>query len=122
MRTLHRAMMTVMLTAVLAVAVGAMHPWTLTAEAQHGEAADPRAHLDAVAERLELTDVQRETLEKPFHEAFAAMQELHRLHDVIAAELTDGQKEKLAHMIHEALGGSLSEQQHGQRHHGDGHH
>ncbi len=118
MKTLHYAMMTVMLTAVLAVAVGAMYPWTPAAGAQQGEAADPRAHIDKVAERLELTDAQRETLEKPFHEVFAAMQELHRLHDVIAAELTDGQMAKLALMIHEGLGELVSNQQHGQRHHG----
>ena len=130
MRTLQHAMMTLMLAAVPAVAVGAMQPWSLAAEAQHGQAADtqhghaadPQAHFDEVAGRLELTAAQREALAEPFDEAFAAMQELHRLHDVIAAELTDGQKEKLAQMIHEMLGASFSAQQHGQRHHGERRH
>lgn len=71
----------------------------------HGDAMDPEAHFDKVASHLELTDAQRDKLREPFHEAFAAMQELHRLHGVIAAELTDDQKHALAQMIHEAMSG-----------------
>ena len=121
MRILGRAIMTMMLAAVVALAVGVHQPWSLTAEAQHGQTDDPEAHFNQIAERLELTAAQRETLAEPFREAFAAMQQLHRLHDVIAADLTDGQKDKLARMIHEALGGSSDSEGHGQRHHG-GHH
>ena len=57
MRTHHRAMMTVLLAAVFAVGVG---------EAQHGHSSDPPDHFTAIAERLELTAAQRETLEEPF--------------------------------------------------------
>ena len=70
MRTLHLIMMTVLLAAVLAVGVG---------EAQHGHSADPQDHFTVVVERLDLTAAQRETLEEPFSEMMAAMQELHRL-------------------------------------------
>ena len=62
MRTHHRAMMTVLLAAVFAVGVG---------EAQHGHSADPPDHFTAIAERLELTAAQRETLEEPFREMMA---------------------------------------------------
>ena len=108
MRTLHRAMMTVMLAAILAVGVG---------EAQHGHSTDPQDHFTDIAERLDLTAAQRETLEEPFHEAMAAISELHRLHDVIARDLTDEQNNKLAQMIHDVMGGSASK--HGQGHHGE---
>ncbi len=111
MRTHRRAMMTVMLAAILAVGVG---------EAQHGHSADPQDHFTDIAERLDLTAAQRETLEEPFREAMAAMRELHRLHDVIARDLTDEQKNKLAQMIHHAMGGSASK--HGQGHYGGARH
>ncbi len=119
MKTLHRALMTGMLTAVLALAVGAMHPGSLVAEAQHGHgqhgtADDPQAHFDELAKHLELTADQREAITAPFTQAFAAMQELHRLHGVIAAELTPDQQQKLAKMMHEAMGNSMS----AERHHG----
>ena len=120
MRTLHRTMMIVMLAAILAVGVGAVPSWSFTAEAQHGHAAEPKTHFDEIAERLELTAAQRETLAEPFHEAMAAMQELHRLHDVIARDLTDEQKNKLAQMIHDVMGGSASK--HGRDHHGEARH
>ena len=122
MRKMPRAIMAAMLAVVVAFAVGALQPWSLTAEAQHGQADDPQAHFNQIAERLELTVAQRETLAKPFSEAFAAMQQLHRLHDVIAADLSDEQKAKLARMIHEALDGSMPHEGHGKRHHSGAHH
>ncbi len=122
MRKLHQAIMTVMLAAVVALAVGALQPRSLTAEAQHGQTGDPEAHFNTIAERLELTAAHRETLAEPFSEMFAAMQQLHRLHEVIAADLTDEQTDKLARMIHEALDRSSVSEGHGQRHHGGFHH
>ncbi|TDI45422.1 MAG: hypothetical protein E2P02_07325 [Acidobacteria bacterium] len=111
MRILHRTMMTAMLTAVLAVGV---------AEAQHGHSADPPDHFTAIAERLELTAAQRETLEEPFREMMAAMQELHRTHDVIARDLTDEQKTKFAQMFQDAMEGSAAKNRTG--HHGEARH
>ena len=122
MRILGRTIMTVMLAAVVALAVGVHQPWSLTAEAQHGQTDDPEAHFNNIAERLELTAAQRETLAEPFREMFAAMQQLHRLHDVIAADLSDEQKAKLARMIHEALDGSMPHEGHGKRHQGGARH
>lgn len=71
---------------------------------QHGQAPDPQAHFQKVAERLELTAAQREKLAEPFQKAFAAMTELHRQHSLIEAELTEAQKSELSEMIHEVLG------------------
>ena len=96
MGILHRTMMTVMLAAVAAVGVG---------EAQHGHSADPQDHFTVIADRLDLTSAQRETLEEPFREMMAAMQELHRAHDVIARDLTDEQKTEFAQMFRDALRG-----------------
>ena len=110
MRTQHRAMMTVLLAAVFAVGVG---------EAQHGHSADPPDHFAAIAGRLELTATQRETLEEPFREMMAAMQELHRTHDVIARDLTDEQKKKFAQMFHDAMEGSAKNRT---GHHGEARH
>ncbi len=111
MRTLHRAMMTVMLAAIFAVGVG---------EAQHGHSADSSDHFTAIAEGLDLTAAQRETLEEPFREMMATMQELHRLHGVIARDLTEEQKNKFAQMFHDAMEGSASKP--GQGHHGEARH
>ena len=111
MRILHRTMMTAMLAAVLAVGVG---------EAQHGHSADAPDHFTAIAERLELTAAQRETLEEPFREMMAAIQELHRTHDVIALELTDEQKTTFAQMFDEAMKGSAARNRKG--HHGEARH
>ncbi len=122
MKTLHSALMVVMSCAVLVVAVGLMPPWSLIAEAQHGEADDPQAHFEVVAKHLDLTADQQEAIGPSFHQAFAAMQELHRLHETIAAELTHEQRQKLAQMIHDAFSGSMSQEGHGQRHHGQGSH
>ena len=143
MKTLHRAVMTVMLTAVLAVGVGAMQPSVLTAQAQDGQAehreelrsegqhghggpqhgdaqvgvpADPAAHFAQIAERLELTADQQAELEEPFSAAIAAMLELHRLHDEIGASLSDEQSGQLAQMIHNAVSGALSSVGHGGGH------
>lgn len=111
MRTLHRTTMAVMLAAIFAVGVG---------EAQHGHSADPSDHFTAVAEGLDLTAAQRETLEEPLREMMAAMQELHRLHDVIARDLTDEQKNKFAQMFHDAMEGSAAKNRQG--HHGEARH
>ncbi len=111
MRTLHRAMMTVMLAAILEVGVG---------EAQHGHSADPQDHFTDIAERLDLTAAQRETLEEPFREMMATMQELHRLHGVIARDLTEEQKNKFAQMFDDAMEGSAAKSRQG--HHGEARH
>jgi hypothetical protein len=87
------------------------------AAVQHGHAADPEAHFDELAAQLELTAAQQEALAGPFQEAFAAMQELHRLHDAIAAELTDEQMHKLAEMIHGMFAAGLAGQHHGDDRH-----
>lgn len=97
MKTLHTVLLSTMLVAVLALAVGAFQPWGLAAEALHGSA-------------------QHESLTEPFHAAFAAMQELHRLHDVIAAELTESQQHHLARMTHEMMCGGMSEREHDEEH------
>jgi len=85
---------------------------------QAGQADDPEAHFAKFVEHLELTDTQRDALAGPFQEAFAAMQELHRLHGVIAAELSDEQKEKVAQMMHQAMGGGMHMEHEGM--HGEG--
>ena len=113
MRTLHRAMMGVMAVAILAAAVGVMHPWARSAEAQHGDsrqhgqAEDPQAHFAAMADMLSLTETQRATLSDPFMEAFAAMEDLHRLHEVIVGELTAEQTQTFADMVHQAMAGAM---------------
>lgn len=122
MRTLHFAMMGVMSVAVLAVALGATHFLPLTAEAQHGHGAEPQSHFEAVAGMLELTADQRQALAAPFQEAFAAMQELHRLHDAIAAQLTDAQRDKLREMVHERMGEAFSTHAHHMSDHDGGQH
>ncbi len=121
MKALHHALMGIALVAVLAISVGAIHPWISAAEAQHGDAAErqhghaaeAQDHFHELTAQLELTTEQQHSLAGPFEEAFAAMQELHRLHEVITDELTDKQTEKFAQMIHEMLGASFAEQQHG---------
>ena len=50
----------------------------------------------------------------------AAMQELHRTHDVIALELTDEQKTTFAQMFDEAMKGSAARNRKG--HHGEARH
>jgi len=118
MQTPHRATMIVMASAVLAAALGVMQPWNVAAEAQHGgHAADPQAHFDELARQLELTAAQQEALAGPFQEAFAVMQELHRLHDAIAAELSDEQTHKLAEMIHGMFAAGFAGQHHGDDRH-----
>jgi hypothetical protein len=70
---------------------------------------DPEAHFHALAEHLELTPEQQQTLAEPFNEAFAAMQRLHQLHGEIAAELTDEQQAALAEMVHEMMGAAFGD-------------
>ncbi len=124
MKTLHNAMMGVMLIAVLAAAVGVIQPWTPTAEAQHGqhggggEAIDPQEHFAAWAAELELSAPQREVLEPTFIEGFAAMAELQRIHGAIVGELNDVQKEKFAKMVGGMMGGAEGGHD---RHQGQGH-
>ena len=127
MRTLHRAMMGVMMVAILAAAVGVIQPWALTAEAQHGQhgeqgqAIDPEEHFKAWAEELELSAPQREVLASTFIDGFAAMGELQRVHGAIVSELNDVQKAKFAKMIGGMMGGMGAGGEHGQ-HQGQGHH
>ena len=130
MKSLRRAALTMItLTAVLAATVGSMHASKFTPESQQPqqtEATDPESYFDEVVQRLELTADQQQALEVPLQQVIVAMEELQRLHDVIATELTDTQQGKLAHVFHEVLGGSLGEQlhggDHGQGHHGRFHH
>ena len=127
MKTLHRVLMTGMLAALLAVGVGAVNPSLVTAEAQHGQAGhhamttDAEAHFGQLAERLELTPEQRDSLRGTFDEAFAVMQEMHRLHGVIEAGLTSDQNTKFMDMMHEMMGGSMSHESMGQPLHDGGH-
>ncbi len=116
MRNLHRAMMGVTFVGALAVSVAMIQPWAVAAvaqhghgtEAQHGEAANPEDHFSMFAAELELSAEQQHALAEPFSEAFAAMQQLHHLHEVIAEQLTDAQQEKFAEMVHERMGASMS--------------
>jgi Spy/CpxP family protein refolding chaperone len=87
------------LTVTLAAALWAQHGLGHGLGLGHGQRSDPEAHFQKVSDRLELTEAQREKLENPFHDAFAAILELHRLHDEIAAELTDEQKPELGEMV-----------------------
>ena len=120
MRTLHRAMMGLMMVAILAAAVGAIQPWAPTAEAQHGqhgdqaEAIDPEEHFQAWAEALELSAPQREVLSSTFIDGFAAMAELQRVHGAIVSELNGVQKEKFAKMVGGMMGGMHEGAEHGQ--------
>ena len=106
MKTLHRAMMTVALTAVLALAAGVLLPSAEAVQAQpalpqhgapqHGENSDPAAQFAAIAEGLELSPTQREALETPIVDTIGKLQELAQLHGTIAAGLNDVQQEKFA--------------------------
>lgn len=125
MRTLHRAMMGVMMVAILAAAAGVIQPWTQTADAQHGgqhdaavAAMDPQEMFEAWATELELSATQREALTAPFNDGFAALGKLHRLHSVILYELNDVQKEEFGHMLHQMMGGMSGQTG---RHQGGGH-
>jgi hypothetical protein len=89
-------------------AEGGQHPHG--EEAQHGHASAAAEHFHALIEQLALTEAQQEAVAQPFQEAFAAMQKLHQMHDVIAAELTGDQRAKLAQMIHEMLAASFGQQ------------
>ncbi len=115
MRMIHRALMGGAIATGLVFAVGAIHPGHAVlaqhGNAQHGhdgamqhEAASLEEHFHAMIEHLELTEAQHTTLAEPLHDAYAAMQELHRLHDVIAAELTEEQQKRLAEMVHSMMG------------------
>lgn len=112
MRTLHYALTGLMLVAVVAISAGAVQPWMSTAlaqhgnggAAQHGQAADAEAHFAAVAEQLGLSAAQQAALATPFEQGMTAMQELHRVHEAIVAELTDEQAQKFAQMVHEMMG------------------
>jgi len=127
MKTLHHAMMGVMMLAVLAAAVGVIQPWAPTAEAQHGQhdadgpAIDPQEHFAAWAAELELSEPQREVLTTPFVDAFAAMGELQRLHGVIVSELNEMQKEKFAQMLGQMMTAMHGEAGESGRHQGQGH-
>ena len=122
MRKLHRTLMIILPAAVLAVGAVVVQPWGFAAHAQHGEFDDPQAHFEEIAQRLELSTAQRDTLSDAFYQAFSLMEEFHRLHEEIAAELTTEQQQKLGHMMHEAMGGSVLHQRHGESHHRGIHH
>ena len=109
-----RVWMTLAVAVALIAAFGAPQSGLLTAASQHQD--DAAAHFEAIAQRLALTQDQREQLLQPFHEAFAALQQLHDLHAVIAAELTDGQRRDLADLIHESMAASTSHESHGEHH------
>lgn len=126
MKALHNTLMTVTLVAIVALAVGTLHPWSPAAEAQHHQARphqapDPQAHFDHFAEKLSLTAEQREALAEPFAQADAALRELHRLHELIAAELTEEQRTALAEMLHGAMDGRMGSTHHRPSHHDGGH-
>lgn len=90
----------------IAAAVSSLALLSSASEPQHhGHGSGDVSHFERVSERLELTEAQRQTLRGPFEDAFDTLQELHRLHEVIDAELTDSQKKELAGMVHEMLGG-----------------
>lgn len=136
MKTLHKAMMGMMLIGALTVSLGMVNPTLLPAwaqHAQHGEAqhpehgeaqhgqhgqhgemqhhdtSDAREHFHVLAEQLELSEDQMHALAEPFHEAFAAMQQLHSFHAVMVEHLSDEQQAKFAEMIHEMLGDAFGE-------------
>jgi hypothetical protein len=117
MRNLHRALMGVTFVAVLAVSVTMIQPWALAAVTQHGDgagaqhghqAAGPEDHFSAMAAELELSAEQQHALAEPFAEAFAAMEQLQHLHEVIAEQLTEAQQEKFAEMVHVMMGAAMS--------------
>lgn len=115
MRLATIAFKTVLITAALAAVSGG------AVAVQHGHGSvTPEEHYQVIVDRLGLSPEQRETLAGPFQEAFDALEELHRLHDVIAAQLNEDQKKALAEMIHGMLGGAPSAHEHGDPH-GDGH-
>jgi hypothetical protein len=146
MKTLHNTLLGIGLVAVFAIAVVSIQPLIAVAEAQHtptaeardsrpaaaqhphdgdgqhGQASEAAEHFHALVDQLALSEQQQHALAEPFQEAFAAMQKLHRLHDVIAEELTSEQREKLAAMIHEMLGASFREQMQGDDAPHGGHH
>jgi len=121
MKQLHYTMMGVMLVAVLTMALGVTQPWIESAEAQHGDAAEAQhghgagvqEQFDAFAAHLGLSAEQEESISAPFHEGFNALQNLHRLHGMIAAELTDEQQGQFAEMLHEMMGASFAVTAHG---------
>jgi hypothetical protein len=122
MKSLHRALLGVALIALLAISLGFAQPWMSVAEAQHGHGAGAEEQFDAFATHLELTDVQREALAAPFREGFAALQNIHRLHGLIVAELTDEQADQFAEMVHEMVGASFAGEGHETEGHGGLHH
>ena len=106
MRTRTRTLIAVALAAAAAITVAAYHQTGPAPGAQHHQAADPQAHLDAVINQLSLTSEQRQALAGPLAELAAAMREVHRLHDVITAELSDEQKAALAEAMKKHHGGA----------------
>jgi hypothetical protein len=124
MRTPHRSLMTLTLAAGLAVAGAALHAWSSSAQnthqQQHVQPADPQAHIDRVVEHLSLTDAQREALADPLARLRDTLDEVHRLHEAIAAELTAEQKAALADAIHNGMAGHMGTGHPRPAHHGGG--
>ncbi len=127
MQTLHRALMGIALAAVVAAGLGTAGFYGHAALAQHGQhgqnqadsgAAGLAEHFHRMLDELALTSEQREKLAEPLGQAFAAMQELHRLHGVIAAELDEEQVAKLNEMVHGMMGAGMASDDHDAEPHG----
>ena len=122
MKSLHRALMGVALIVLLAISLGFAQPWMAAAEAQHGHGLGVEEQFDAFATHLELTDAQKEVMAAPFREGLAALENIHRLHGLIVAELTDEQAEQFAEMVHQMVGASFAGESRGDEGHGGDHH
>ena len=122
MKTVHQALMGITLVGALAVSLGFVLPHghgALHAEAQHGSAQGQHGHamsiqdqFEAFATHLELTEEQKEAVAAPFQEGMMALENLHRLHSMIAAELTEEQQHQFAEMVHGMVGASFTGQGH----------
>lgn len=115
MKILHCPLMGALTLGLLAVAAGFLTTADHTAIAQHGHGAqaetqaEAQAHFDNLVKELELTTEQRAAIAPSFGRAFALMQELHGLHETMAAEMTEAQRAKFEAMMRHALGGATSE-------------
>jgi hypothetical protein len=112
MKNLHNAMRGIALAAVLAVSLGFAYPSTPVAEAQHGHGMGMQEQFDAFSSHLELTDHQIEAVAAPFQEGLAALENLHRLHGLIMAELSEEQQQQYTEMVQDMVGSSFTGQSH----------
>jgi len=81
-------------------------------QAHDSQMHDPQAHFEHVAAQLSLTAEQRDALAEPVGKILAAVQEIHRLHEAIAAALTEEQKTALRVMLHKSLPGHAGGEHH----------